>query len=75
MSEPVTLALVSYNKADVVGLALSSVARGSRRPDLVVLSDNPMTVPEDQLDDLQVLQTIKEGETVYHADSGTAGAK
>jgi hypothetical protein len=37
---PITLALVAYNKADVVGLALDSAARGSRRPDLVVLSDD-----------------------------------
>lgn len=40
MSLPVTLALVSYNKADVIGLALASAAAGSRRPDLVVISDD-----------------------------------
>jgi predicted amidohydrolase YtcJ len=33
--------------------------------DLVVLSDNPMTVPEDQLAGLKVLETIKEGQLVY----------
>ncbi|MBW4935919.1 amidohydrolase [Marinobacter sp. F4206] len=33
--------------------------------DLVVLSDNPKTVPEDQLDDLRVLATYKEGVAVY----------
>jgi predicted amidohydrolase YtcJ len=33
--------------------------------DLVVLSDNPMTVPEDQLAGLKVLETIKEGQSVY----------
>ncbi len=33
--------------------------------DLVVLSGNPMKVPEDQLDDLKVLETFKEGRSVY----------
>ena len=33
--------------------------------DFVVLSDNPMTVPEDQLSELVILETIKEGVTVY----------
>jgi hypothetical protein len=33
--------------------------------DFVVLSDNPMTVPEEALDDLVVLRTIKEDEVVY----------
>ncbi len=33
--------------------------------DFVVLSDNPRTVPEDQLDDLQVLETFKEGISIY----------
>ena len=33
--------------------------------DFVVLSDNPMTVPEDALADLVVLETIKEDQTVY----------
>lgn len=37
---PITLVLVSYNKADVVSLALESAARGSMKPDLVVLSDD-----------------------------------
>ncbi len=33
--------------------------------DFAILSDNPLTVPEDQLDDLVVLATIKEDETIY----------
>ena len=33
--------------------------------DFVILSDDPLTVPEDQLDDLVVLATIKEDETIY----------
>jgi predicted amidohydrolase YtcJ len=33
--------------------------------DLVILSGNPLLVPEDQLDDIEVLETIKEGVTVY----------
>jgi hypothetical protein len=33
--------------------------------DLVILSDDPLSVPEDQLADLQVVQTIKDGEVVY----------
>ena len=37
---PITLVLVSYNKADVVSLSLESAAKGSMAPDLVVLSDD-----------------------------------
>lgn len=33
--------------------------------DFAILSENPLTVPEDQLDDIKVLETIKEGVTVY----------
>ena len=39
-SLPITLVLVSYNKADVVSLAIESAARGSVPPDLLVLSDD-----------------------------------
>ncbi len=41
--QPLTLVLVSYNKADVISLAIASVARGSLRPDLVVISDDGST--------------------------------
>jgi predicted amidohydrolase YtcJ len=33
--------------------------------DFVILSDNPLTVPEDQLAGLKVLETIKEGKSIY----------
>lgn len=33
--------------------------------DLVVLSDNPLTVPKEKLIDIKVLETIKEGKTIY----------
>jgi len=33
--------------------------------DFVILSDNPTKIPEDQLDDIKVLETIKEGKTIY----------
>jgi predicted amidohydrolase YtcJ len=33
--------------------------------DLVILSDNPLTIPEDQLDNLKIVETIKEGVSIY----------
>jgi hypothetical protein len=42
--------------------------------DFVILSDNPLTVPEDRLDDLYVMETIKDGETIYTRDE-SAGAR
>jgi predicted amidohydrolase YtcJ len=33
--------------------------------DFVILSDNPMTVPQEQLAELKVLETIKEGVSIY----------
>ncbi len=36
--------------------------------DFVVLSDDPLTVPEDLLDDLLVEETIKEGRTIYRRE-------
>jgi predicted amidohydrolase YtcJ len=45
--------------------------KGSIEPgkvaDFVVLSDNPLTVDRGQLGSLKVLETIKEGHTVYSA--------
>jgi hypothetical protein len=38
--------------------------------DFVILSDNPLTVPEDELDGLEVLETIKEGKSVYRRPAG-----
>lgn len=37
---PVTLVMVSYNKSDTIGLSIESAARGTRKPDLIVISDD-----------------------------------
>ena len=37
---PITLVLVAYDKADVVGPAIESAAKGSVPPDLIVISDD-----------------------------------
>lgn len=66
-----------------IGVALKSItlwaawqhfedgSKGSIEPgklaDLVVLSANPMTIDPEQLRSIQVLETIKEGNTVYQA--------
>ena len=46
--------------------------KGSIEPgklaDFVVLSDNPLTVDRAKLAELKVLETIKEGETIYRAE-------
>ncbi|WP_269790489.1 amidohydrolase [Stenotrophomonas sp. Iso1] len=39
-----------------------------KRADLVVLSDNPLTIAHPQLHTIKVLQTIKDGEVVYRAE-------
>ena len=33
--------------------------------DLVILDKNPLKVPSDELKDIQVLETIKNGKTIY----------
>ena len=38
--------------------------------DFVILSENPLSVPEGQLADLKVLETIKEGKSIYKRPSG-----
>jgi predicted amidohydrolase YtcJ len=40
--------------------------------DFVILSDNPLEVPEDQLAGLLVLETIKEGRTIHRRPEGQA---
>jgi len=42
--------------------------------DFVVLSDNPLTVPTKSLIDLRVEETIKEGQSLYHREPGTAAS-
>jgi hypothetical protein len=41
--------------------------------DLVVLSDNPLTIPENELVDLNVLITMVGGQTEFTADSFDTG--
>jgi len=36
--------------------------------DLVILSDNPLTIAPDRLNQVVVLETIKEGETVWRRE-------
>ena len=36
--------------------------------DFVVLSDNPLEVPPEHLAELEILETIKEGQSVYRRD-------
>jgi predicted amidohydrolase YtcJ len=47
--------------------------KGSIEPgklaDLVIVDRNPLTVPAGELKELQVLETIKEGETVWRRDA------
>lgn len=40
-----------------------------KRADFVVLSDNPLTVPKDVLQSIRILETIKDGETIYRLES------
>ena len=40
-----------------------------KRADFVVLSDNPLTVPKDVLQSIRILETIKDGETIYRLEA------
>jgi hypothetical protein len=42
-----------------------------KRADLVVLSANPLTVDDAAIKDIKVLQTIKDGKTIYDAAAKT----
>ena len=39
-----------------------------KRADLVILSQNPLTTPPDALRGIRVLETIKDGKTVYQGE-------
>ncbi len=41
--------------------------REGKLADLVILGENPLTVPADRIRDIPVLETIKEGKTIYKA--------
>lgn len=45
-----------------------SIEKG-KLADLVILSDNPLTIDRDKIADIKVLETIKEGESVFKADA------
>ena len=36
--------------------------------DLVILAENPLTIAADKLKDMTVLETIKEGETIFQRE-------
>jgi predicted amidohydrolase YtcJ len=61
------LQAITINAARQYG---ESDAKGSLRTgklaDLVVLDSNPLTVDPMKIRDIQVVETIKEGETIYH---------
>jgi predicted amidohydrolase YtcJ len=51
-----------------------SIEQG-KRADLVILSDNPMTVEPDNLAKLKVRVTIKDGEVIYDAETAPQNAR
>lgn len=53
-------AAYQYSEEDVKG----SIREG-KRADFVIMSGNPITVPKDKITDIIILETIKDGETVY----------
>lgn len=53
-------AAFQYFEEDIKG----SLKKG-KYADLVILSDNPLTVPSTKIKEIEVLETIKEGNTIY----------
>ncbi|MCP4763358.1 MAG: amidohydrolase family protein, partial [archaeon] len=49
-----------YFQEDIKG----SITEG-KLADLVILDRDPLTIPEDELKDIQILETIKEGEQIF----------
>jgi hypothetical protein len=52
-----------YNEQDSKG-----TLEAGKRADLVILSDNPLTVEPTQIKDIQVLETLKDGVSIYTKD-------
>jgi predicted amidohydrolase YtcJ len=50
-----------------VHTAIAAARAGKLKVDIVSYSDNPLTIERVQLADLTVVETIKEGKTVYRA--------
>ena len=48
--------------------------RPGKRADLVVLSADPLAVPPEALREIQVLETVQAGETIY-TQEGKGGCK
>ena len=46
-----------------------SIAPG-KRADLVILEKNPLEVPEEELRSIRILETLKDGETVWKREKG-----
>ena len=36
--------------------------------DMIIVDKNPLTIPSEELETIQVLETIKEGNTIYKRD-------
>jgi predicted amidohydrolase YtcJ len=44
--------------------------RAGQAVDLVILDRNPMTVDPDAIKDIRIIETIKEGRTIYRREAG-----